>query len=444
MPHKLPYLFLLVLGVIFFIEKYGKWKSFNPISGKFYKAIIVLIIIAMGAAGVYDSLKYSHALSPIACPGCEKETILSGEVYAKEGFFSNAGLPYFSYNEARGRPVYTHIPPGPNWVGGVYTKICGSGNLGCFRLIPTTFGVISFFLFAWFLLSNLSPAKSAAMMVAVAFVPMSYNMLHGLHYPCYTNSLLLIQLGLLLSIFKGKAGIDKLRLISLFMIGFLQGYFTWEYYFVVSFAAIPLAYIYSPLKQTEDKKRLFFVILALFSGFSFAHLLHFVQVSVYLGGIKEGFLELMRAGFIRGGGEGLNYKDFYWDGKFKSSVMMTGFMDRFMLLKQYIFTYTKQDIFFDLSFPKLLLLTALLFMVKDASLIVRKPISTVLKWTSYKRYFIAVLAALLINSLWIIIMYDDSATHYFVIPRHFFLTYFICILAILESISVNDFIVKDN
>lgn len=441
MLHKLFFVFLIFLGIFFVIDKFGKEKWVARIHDKFYKAIIVLIIIILGAVGVSDSLKYSHELSTIACRGCEKETILSGEVYAKEGFFSNVGLPYFSYNAERGHPVYTDTPPGPNWVGGVYIKICGSGNLGCFRLIPTTIGIISLSLFAWLLLSNLGPAKAAAMMLAVAFVPMTYNMLHGLHYQTYANSLLLIQLGLLLSIFKGKGGINKLQLFFLFLIGFIQGWFSWDYFFIVTFAALPLSYIYSRLNQKEDKKLVLFAILASFSGFFLAHLFHFMQVSIYRGSAKEAFLTLIGAGIERGIGDfrNLGYTNHYWNGTFKPSFKMWGLQERFMLLKQYIFDYTSRDIFFQVSFPKMLLLTAFSFMVKEASLTIKRPLSIVLSWTSSRRYFIAILTALLINSLWIIIMYDDSMTHSFILPRHFFLTYFICMLTILECVSVRGF-----
>ena len=127
-------------------------------------ALIVLIILLLAGRGIYDSLRYSGQLSPIADPFSEANALRAGEGYAENGFFSNAGLPdlcygdrfpgrgawrveefplQFSMSSLKDDCIYTHYPPGPDLIAGLLTEICGVGNLGCFRLFPTTIAIFS-------------------------------------------------------------------------------------------------------------------------------------------------------------------------------------------------------------------------------------------------------------------------------------------------------------
>ena len=137
-------------------------------------------------------------------------------------------------------------------------------------------------------------------MSAIAIVPMTSNMMHGLHCQSYAFSLLLIQSGLLLSIFRKKIKLKALHLSILFIIGFLQGWLSFDYFFIVSLSALPFALLYSPLDKREDKKQLLFAVLASAIGFGFAHFLHFIQVAIYYqGSLTAAYNDIFRVGRLR-------------------------------------------------------------------------------------------------------------------------------------------------
>ncbi len=410
------------------------------------RALIVLIILILAGRGIYDSLRYSRQLSFIADPFSEANALRAGEGYSKNGFLSNSGLPdlcygdqfpnrgawrieefpkQFSFSSLKDDCVYTHYPPGPDLLAGLLTEICGVGNLGCFRLFPTTIGIFSLALFAWMLSSALGHVKSSVMMVAIAIVPMTSNMMHGLHYQSYAFSLLLIQLGLLLNIFKKKSKLNVIHLFILFLIGFFQGWLSFDYFFLVGLSALPFALLYCPLDQREDKKRLLFAILAPSIGFGFAHFLHFIQVCIYYkGSVMAAYNDIFRVGRLR------------FDESGSIVNIITG---RILLILRYLFISARKELFFIVNIPLLLGLVFVLLWFKDARITTHKPLQIVLKWTSSRRNFYVILAAFLVSFLWIIVMKQHAAIHTYFIARHLFLLYFVCILTMLECVSLDNF-----
>ncbi|HDH06403.1 MAG TPA: hypothetical protein ENH01_11995 [Nitrospirae bacterium] len=404
-------------------------------------ALIVLIILLLAGRGIYDSLRYSGQLSPIADPFSEANALRAGEGYAENGFFSNAGLPdlcygdrfpgrgawrveefplQFSMSSLKDDCIYTHYPPGPDLIAGLLTEICGVGNLGCFRLFPTTIAIFSLILFAWMLSSAIGTVKAAIMMSAIAIVPMTSNMMHGLHCQSYAFSLLLIQSGLLLSIFRKKIKLKALHLSILFIIGFLQGWLSFDYFFIVSLSALPFALLYSPLDKREDKKQLLFAVLASAIGFGFAHFLHFIQVAIYYqGSLTAAYNDIFRVGRLR----------------FDESGGSVNFVtSRILLMLRYLFISARKEILFIINLPVLLGVVLVFLWFKDAKLTTRK---IVLRWKSSGRNFYVIATAFIVSFLWVIVMKQHAAVHTPFIARHLFLIYFFCILTILECVSLD-------
>ena len=403
------------------------------------RALMILIIFILAGRGIYDSLRYSGQLSPIADSYSEADTLRAGEGYFRNGFLSNAGLPEILYGDQfpddglasisslipEGSVyVYTRYPPGPNMLAGLLTKICGIGNLGCFRLFPTTIAIFSLTLFAWMLSSALGPVKSAIIMLAVAIVPMTSNMMHGLHCQSYAFSLLLIQLGLLLNIFKKKSESNAIHLFILFILAFLHGWLSFDYFFLVSLSALPLALLYCPLDQKEDKKLLLFAVLAPTIGFGFAHFLHFIQVVVYYkGSVAAAYNDIFGAAGWR------------FDDSENSISFITG---RIILSLRYLFVFARQKTYFVINFPVLLAAVFILIWIKEARLITHKPFKIFLRWRSSGRGLYVIAAAFIVSFLWIIVMKQHAAEHTHFLPRHLFLLYFVCILTILECVSLDN------
>ncbi len=407
-------------------------------------AFIVLIIIILAGRGIYDSLRYSRELSPVADAFSEANALRAGEGYAEKGFLSNAGLPDLCYGDQfpnRGAwrvedfPVeftmsplkkdciYTHYPPGPDLLAGVLTKVCGAGNLGCFRLFPTSIAIVSLAMFAWMLCSAIGREKAALMMLAVAVVPMTSNMMHGLHYQSYAFSLLLVEVGLFLNIFRKRQGPGALYLFILFVLGFIQGWLSFDYFFLVSLSAVPFALLYGDPDRGAGRRRLILAVAAPAAGFGFAHFLHFIQVSIYYNGsIAAAYNDIFGVGRVRfdESGSGLEF--------------ITG---RILLSIRYLFISARKELFFIVNIPVIMGITLMLLWFRDARAITRRPLRLALTWESSTRNFYVIIAAFAVSFMWVIVMKQHSAVHTPYIGRHLFLLYFVCILTMLECVRAD-------
>lgn len=420
------------------------------------KIFIALIVLHLAIKGVYQSINYSTVRFS------EANALRAGEGFSKNGFLSNAGLPDVCYGNQfpntgltwkrfqikilhmkglgitevppnfdpgpKDKCVYKGYPPGPDWLAGLLTKICGVGNLSCFRLFPTIIAIFSVLLFALMLISALGPVKSAITMLAIAIIPMTRNMMPTLHFHSYAFSLLLIELGFLLNIFKKKLRLNIPYLFILFLLGFLQGWLSFDHFFLVCLSPLPFALLYSPLHQKEDIKQFLYAILTLSTGFSSASFLHFIQIWIYDGSVMAAY----------------KYISLSANWRFDDSGGGIDFLkSRIILVLQYLSFYEEGVHFkrpFLPAFSTLLLwIVFVLIWVKNATLIIHKPLQIVLKWTSSIHNFYVILTAFLVSFLWIIIMKQHANIHIDEIIRHLFLLYFFCILTILECVSADNF-----
>ncbi|MBI4847183.1 MAG: hypothetical protein HY808_01210 [Nitrospirae bacterium] len=410
---------------------------------KLAKVIILFIILILAAKEIYYSQKYSDQLSEIADPFSEANALRAGEGYFNDGFLSNAGLPdvlygsqfpdtgFKEYIKNKESLIYTHYPQGPDWLAGIYTNICGVGNIGCFRIFPVLLGIISLAVFARILISALGAVKAAVLMTAVAFIPMSTNMMHGLHYQGYAFSLLLIQLAILISLFKTKGGSGKLKLSILFFLGFFQGWLSFDYFFLVCLCSLPLGLLYFRPGERDYWKIFFLALAAPTAGFCFAHLLHFLEVSLYYGSIPAAFSDMIVEANKYQVSEAAHPKFIDVAGGPGADFITS----RIILLLKYLSVYSRRSIFFIINFPVFLMMVFILLWIKDARLAINKPLQVVLKWSSSVNNYYVVLSALLVSSLWIVIMKSHSVIHTHFLPRHLFLLYFTGLLTLLECVS---------
>lgn len=424
-------------GLYFFLKKPFYLKTLA-------KTFILLIIILIGYKGIMASLTTTELFD-----AHEKFYQTSAKGYIEKGFFSNFGLPDYYYGfylekitpeikkiideigytgdlaDSRSLtiagkkygyngPVYTHTPPGAHLLVGVFTKFCGIGNVRCLRLSSATFSLLAFAFFAVMLWFSFSPLRAAILVSSVAVIPMTSYMMHTLHYFNYAFSLFLIQLGLLLYVFKKKIKFSKFNLTVLFFLGFIQGWISYEYFFLVCFSAFPLALFYYPLDQNEYKKQLFFAILCPLIGFLLAILLHFIQDALFFGSIYEAFTDF-----------------------FDASAKRTNYLSWNNLVLNYFFVIPKKTRFFNLDFALLLWGVIQLIWLKDIRVTLKKPVIINIKWSSSGCNYLVILSALFISIAWIAIFPSVAVFHYSYQPRLLFFFYFVCILTILECFSVD-------
>jgi len=425
-------IFFFTIGIHFFLK--------NPrFQANLAKAFILLIVVVLCAYGVKKSLQFSEKLS--IYDSAELITINAAYNYAENGFTLNYGLPdfrrsyYYIDYDNKGRDklarvsssktpiphiIYTHLPPAPWWIAGIFVKVCGNSTLSCPRILSTITSCLALLFLGIMSYSALGPLKSIVLMFFVTIIPITRYMVYTLHYHNYAFSIFLILLGFLLHFFKQKRKFNISTAIILFILGFVQGWVAYEYVFLISLSSIPFALLYSQPDKKEDRKKLFYVILFLVIGFCSAVGLHFIQNSLYFGSIMEAFNDL----FERGKTRLLSNKPAGW----------TRETDRIQMSLWYFFVMPRSWFFFIINFHIFLSVCLILIWFKDVSITIKKPINISIKWISPRRNYFVILIAFLASYLWIFTMFNQVASEGPHMARILFFLYFICILTILECI----------
>ncbi|MBC8549414.1 MAG: hypothetical protein ISR96_11780 [Nitrospira sp.] len=417
--------------------------------------ICILLLTALIAYnGLQRSNKYSNKLM-LECS--EADTIRGGEGYVREGFLVDYGLPDICYGEKYeglgqdwytfqskeihaklgtanvskekidsmmpvkkpgDKCVYTHYPQASFLMIALSIKICGEDNISCFRIFPTVVGIVAMLIFALLMYYGLGPVRAILMMAAIAYVPISYILMPSLYYSSYAHSLLIIQLGIYLIIFRNKLQVTPVYCSVLFVIGFLQGWFSYDYAFMVIFSAIPFAFMYSGT-QKEDRKRFLLTFIMPAAGFCIAHALHFAEIIAYFGGFTAFYKDLAYTASYR-------FDD--------SAGGMDFIIVRLKLIEKYLFTYAYARGFFNVNLPTMLATLFVLSWIRNIRIVIPYSGYT-LHWNSSIRTFLTLGAGFLVSFLWVIIM-KQHATHFF-ITLHLFPLYFFSVLVAVEGLSIS-------
>lgn len=415
-----------------------------------FRVFAAFLLVALLAHTLHEEIDnlgiLNNFLSDIADPYSESNAIRAGEGYCDQGFLFNKGLPDIAYggrypkqgnlgNRPPGAPrpkaaVYTHYPPGPDWLVGMMTCVCGKGEIGCFRILPVAIGMIGLVFFSMCAWLTFGPLLS----VAVAFfllVPAGMtNMMHGLHYQGYALTLLLMQLGALLLGF----GTNKLSLKSMIaaqsVFGFVQGWLSFDYVFLVSLCAVPIGIlVQSANKHAVSKslsKDMFLCVFAAGCGFGAAHAIHFVQVVLFFGSLSRAVSDFSSAAALRASGAG-------WDAPawFDKNSLAWSY-----LLTRYIF-YAAKPVFFGSAFVFASLASLSAFLIPRRQLRMQyKRLCLQCEWTWSVHTYAGLIAAFLVSVIWILVMRHHAAIHIGFIPRHFALFYACCVFALVSATRV--------
>ena len=203
-------------------------------------AVYLVIVIAVGLQLYLVHNAIRDDLSPTADPYSEANSIRAGEYFADKGFLHAYGLADFLYGHrfpnagvAVDMPgvkefIYTHYPPGPDWLAGIYTVLLGKGHYRWFRMFPLFLALVSMIVFFELLSRSFGTIAAAFLTVIICLLPMTSHMMHGLHYHSYSYSLLVLQFSFS-AFYAAKAGreiVTTIRYALLFgFFGFLQGWF---------------------------------------------------------------------------------------------------------------------------------------------------------------------------------------------------------------------------
>lgn len=220
--------------------------------------------------------------------------VLRPGMYPGEGF---AGHSEYWPHSLGPTGVYTHYPPGPEYLLYVATKIFGPSPVSRLRILPLVicWGAALFFGLA--IRRRFGAAVGYIVMLGCSVLPMFSDANTYLHYDGYAFALLLIEIGLILQ--------APVRAPGFLCLGFLQGWLSFDYFFLVTLTPIALEIALSrmPNGHVPCLRRGIVRSVAAGAGFAIAHALHFAEVCVYLGGFGAAVHDLADAAAYRSGVE---------------------------------------------------------------------------------------------------------------------------------------------
>jgi len=406
----------------------------GPLSGRtrLFAAGSALLLAAIVVAGpIGEAARLQDHLSPVADPYSESNAIRAALAVLERGWTANAGLPESTFGglypetghfrRYQGQThIDTHYPPGPTWLTAAMKLGCGERPISCLRALPITVSALGAFVLAFALMVSLGAPRGLAAALGAFAVPLYSNMMLGLHYQGYALALLSIQLGALLSFFSSARALRALDLLLVAGLAFLQGWLSFDYFFLVTLAPLPIAVLFSDLREREPCRRTFALVLAGAAGFALAHALHFLQVVAYYGDLATAAKDLLSVAFERADPTLSTYKP---PPEWAS--------DPWMMSSIFLFVLSEREAHFGfrLGWP-LLAALAMLSLLRGARL--RLP-GTELRLVvdPSARPAWAILAAVLVSCAWISVMPGHAHTHPHFIPRHLFLAWFVMIVALL-------------
>jgi hypothetical protein len=396
----------------------------------------------------------------------------SAEAYAKDGLRSHHGLPRLLYGgrfpdvgtiidhldkdglvkpvfragfpdnmAKRDDWVYTHYPPGPNWLCGVMARCFGMEHIRYFRLLPLSLGLFATVIFFKSSAGVFGADRAALIAGACAVLPMFHTCMPGLHYEGYSFALLLLQFSLLIGLlWNGKQGLWHWP--ALFLFGFAQGWLSFDQFFIITLISWPLWLLRRAEGARPSIQWLIMTAALPCAGFGLAHFLHLAQVAAELGGWQRAIQEFTRTAAERAGQADLPSPPFLemllrhvpvGSGYFRSLALGGYFYLRQVLILR--------GPYFG-PFMIAAIVAALLVLCFRQSR-VAVPIwgnswrtSWTLSWPGPKRPWLALAAALFVSLIWWLFMAGHVAGNAHVTVRHIFVFYLLLVLVVVKSISV--------
>lgn len=407
----------------FQIRELLKLKKFKIILG-----ILALFLLKEIAVVIFLNGQPSY----IADGYSEANTTRGAQYFAENGFTEYSGLGDLCYGDLfpdRGfkgqardkgttcdKHVYTHYPNGSEYLATPLMKLFGP-NMFMIRLQPVLFNFTVACIFFALLFIYFGPSKAFVLGVVLLFPPMFHNYWHGLHHQGYALSFTLIQL--IITWRYWTFGFSKwLFYPALFLMGFIQGWMTFDYAFIASFFSLPLFFF---LKEKRGLKIMDFLLVAFFSGLGFtaAHLLHFYQVAGYYGSFDKAFEDLFHSAKYR----------FDNLGKTSGKVTKMKELNPLSVAKDFLWRvagrgkYTAVNL---INFVWIVLALKLIrridFGFKDLRF----------KFDVTRNEVYSVLAAVFVASLWSLVMRQHAYIHGF-IARHYYLVYLFCAMVMVRG-----------
>jgi len=276
--------------------------------------IAFLLLCSLGTMNTaWQTLDTGDTLSRVD-PYSEANAIREARNFLERGLFADAGLgnvvrpglypdegfvsdPKDMARSVTPSGVYTHYPPGPEYLLYLAMTILGPSPVAHLRLLPLTICWGATLFFGLSIRQRFGPAVGWFVMLACTALPLFSDANAFLQYDGYAFALLLVEIGVCLRTGTG--------VLPFAILGFLQGWLSFDYVFLVTLvpAAIALALPRLPAGSAPPWRSVAVRCAAAGMGFAGAHLLHFAQVWIYFGSLHAALEDLGGAAAYRSGVE---------------------------------------------------------------------------------------------------------------------------------------------
>ena len=196
--------------------------------------------------------------------------------------------------------VYTHYPPGPEYLLYAAEKAFGPELVSRLRLLPIAIGWAATLFLGLAVRRRFGAGPGWLVAGACVFAPAVFDGFVGLHYQGYTLALLIVEIGIALG--------ARALLAAFAVLGFLQGWLSFDYVFLVALVPLALELVLPRIDvgyEARWKMGWQRSVLA-WAGFATAHALHFLQVWAYWGSLIATIRDFSGAAAHRAGaGEGV-------------------------------------------------------------------------------------------------------------------------------------------
>lgn len=338
-------------------------------------------------------------------------------MYPADGFAREPDIARYSVTRDG---VYTHYPPGPEYLLYAAAKLLGPEPVSRLRLLPITIGWAATLFLGFAVRRRFGAAVGWMVMSVCILTPTVTDGFVGLHYQGYAFALLLCEIGIAIG--------TNARVAPFGVLGFLQGWLSFDYVFLVTFVPLALELMMPRIDlgcQSRWPLALTRVVLA-GAGFAGAHALHFLQVWAYWGSLQAALRDFGGAAAHRAGaamiGGPLDYLlltlsslKLYFYGlhplNFALSLPDPGVPENWSMFR-----------FLGLSLGPWWLLITLGLILWDEFNTKSADRSPRLDW-----HFVCV-TGVLTSSAWLLAMPDHAAHHRHFLYRHLFFAFFVAVL----------------
>lgn len=219
--------------------------------------------------------------------------VLFGHRYAGYGF--KGDRPEVLERSVTDTGVYTHYPPGPEYILFVAQQALGFEPVSRLRIVPLVLCGLAALYFGLNVRRRFGEAAAwLTMLASLAAVPF-YSGNGSIHCLGYAQALLLAEMGFCL-------GNSHLRAPAL-LLGFLQGWISFDFFFEVALVPLlvecALPWI-TPSSRPRYRLALWRCVLAA-AGFAVAHAMHLAQVAIFYGSVSDALGDLSGAAAYRNG-----------------------------------------------------------------------------------------------------------------------------------------------